>query len=78
MIKDDPGGRDGLHHACDDYDKMVLGDSGMESVFEWSSSKKGEERRGATGGGDGVHVMTGPIFVEGAEPGDILRSRSST
>ena len=60
------------HHACDDYDKMVLGDSGMESVFEWSSSKKGEERRGATGGGDGVHVMTGPIYVEGAMPGDIL------
>ena len=33
------------HHACDDYDKMVLGDSGMESVFEWSSSKKGEAPR---------------------------------
>ena len=60
------------HHACDDYDKMVLGDPGMESVFEWSQSKKAEERRGATGGGDGVHVMTGPIYVEEAEPGDIL------
>jgi hypothetical protein len=60
------------HHACDDYDKMVKGDAGMESVFEWSSSVKGVSRRGATGGGDGVHVLTGPIYVEGAEPGDIL------
>ena len=32
------------HHACDDYDKMVLGDSGMENVFEWSKTKKGEEK----------------------------------
>ena len=60
------------HHACDDYDKMVKGDAGMESVFEWSSSVKGVSRRGATGTGDGVHVLTGPIYVEGAEPGDIL------
>ena len=60
------------HHACDDYDKMVKGDAGMESVFEWSSSVKGVSRRGAMGTGDGVHVLTGPIYVEGAEPGDIL------
>ena len=60
------------HHACDDYDKMVKGDAGMESVFEWSSSVKGVSRRGAVGTGDGVHVLTGPIYVEGAEPGDIL------
>ena len=60
------------HHACDDYDKMVKGDPGMESVFEWSTSTKAVSRRGATGGGDGVHVLTGPIYVEGAEPGDIL------
>ena len=60
------------HHACDDYDKMVKGDPGMESVFEWSTSVKAVSRRGASGGGDGVHVLTGPIYVEGAEPGDIL------
>ena len=51
------------HHACDDYDKMVLGDSGMESVFEWSQSKKAEERRGATGGGDGVPTATGKLSI---------------
>ena len=60
------------HHACDDYDKMVQGDAGMESIFEWSTSVKAVSRRGANGGGDGVHVLTGPIYVQGAEPGDIL------
>ena len=41
------------HHACDDYDKMILGDPGMEEIYA------GEEFRGATGGGDGVHILTG-------------------
>ena len=61
------------HHACDDWDKMIKGDAGMESVFKWSEHTKRESFRGATGGGDGVHVLTGPIFVEGAEPGDLLK-----
>lgn len=30
-------------------------------------------QRGATGGGDGVHVLTGPIYVNGAQPGDVLK-----
>jgi len=29
--------------------------------------------RGMTGSGDGVHVLTGPIHVEGAEPGDTIK-----
>ena len=29
--------------------------------------------RGMTGSGDGVHVMTGPIYVKEAEPGDVLK-----
>jgi len=60
------------HHSCDDYDKMVLGDAGMESVFNWTSSAKYEDYRGKTGGGDGVHVLTGPIYVNGAVEGDII------
>eukprot|EP00959_Pyramimonas_sp_CCMP1952_P228813 4784073-Pyramimonas_sp.AAC.1 len=28
--------------------------------------------RGMTGSGDGVHVLTGPIYVNGAEPGDVI------
>ena len=61
------------HHACDDYDKMIKGDAGMEDIYTWNGTFVGEEYRGASGGGDGVHILTGPIFVEGAEPGDLLK-----
>jgi acetamidase/formamidase len=61
------------HHACDDWDKMIKGDAGMESIYTWTADGKGEEYRGASGGGDGVHILTGPIFVEDAEPGDVLK-----
>ena len=61
------------HHACDDWDKMIKGDPGMESVFTWSEEGKTEDFRGATGEGDGVHVLTGPIFVNSAMPGDLLK-----
>jgi acetamidase/formamidase len=29
--------------------------------------------RGAQGGGEGKHIMTGPIYVCDAEPGDVLQ-----
>jgi len=62
------------HHGCDDWDLMIEGDPGMEDVFFWDHMTGANEHfRGATGGGDGVHVLTGPIFVEGAEPGDMLK-----
>merc|ERR1740136_483933 len=61
------------HHACDDWDKMIKGDAGMESVYTWDESGKNEDFRGATGGGDGVHILTGPIHVKGAMPGDLLK-----
>jgi acetamidase/formamidase len=60
------------HHACDDYDKMISGDKGLEEIYSWNSSGRVEER-GKSGGGDGVHILTGPIYVNGAEPGDILK-----
>jgi acetamidase/formamidase len=61
------------HHACDDYDKMILGDPGMEEIYSWNETSRIEDFRGATGAGDGVHILTGPIFVNDAEPGDILK-----
>lgn len=61
------------HHACDDWDRMIKGDAGMEDVFTWGLNSTNEAFRGATGGGDGVHILTGPIYVEDAEPGDILK-----
>ena len=42
----------------------------MENVFTWDGKAN---FRGATGGGDGVYVLTGPIYVNGAMPGDLLK-----
>ena len=61
------------HHACDDWDKMIKGDVGMEDIYTWNNETIGEGFRGATGCGDGIHILTGPIFIEGGEPGDILK-----
>ena len=74
------------HHANDDADRMVKGDPGAESVFGWTKDKKNVERRGAgpmdasilgrgAGEGFGVHILTGPIYVCDAEPGDVLEVR---
>lgn len=68
------------HHANDDAERMVLGDPGAESVFAWSEDAKGVDRRGAgpmdaevgAGAGYGVHILTGPIYVNEAEPGDVI------
>ncbi|MGV8954742.1 MAG: acetamidase/formamidase family protein [Cypionkella sp.] len=70
-------------HAGDDWDRMVEGDAGAQSVFEWTAERKAINRRGAgpvdasvfgrgAGEGFGVHICTGPIHVSGAEPGDFL------
>jgi acetamidase/formamidase len=71
------------HQASDDYERMVKGDPGVESIYYWTKTKKNVNRRGAgpmdapngAGAGWGVHVVTGPVFVRGAEPGDILEVR---
>ena len=74
------------HHAADDLDRMVKGDPGAESVYLWTKDKKGVNRRGAgpidasihgrgAGEGFGVHILTGPVYVRGAEPGDVLEVR---
>lgn len=74
------------HHANDDPERMVEGDEGAESVFHWDANGKAVERRGAgpmdasevgrgAGEGFGVHICTGPIAIQGAEPGDIIEVR---
>ncbi len=74
------------HHANDDAERMVKGDPGAESVYLWTKDKKGVNRRGAgpmdaslfgrgAGEGLGVHICTGPVYVRGAEPGDVLEVR---
>jgi acetamidase/formamidase/AraC-like DNA-binding protein len=73
-------------HASDDRERMIEGDPGAESVFRWTADHKGVERRGAgpmdastfgrgAGEGFGVHICTGPVYVHGAEPGDVLEIR---
>eukprot|EP01025_Chloroclados_australasicus_P013595 TRINITY_DN163_c0_g1_i2.p1 TRINITY_DN163_c0_g1~~TRINITY_DN163_c0_g1_i2.p1 ORF type:complete len:479 (+),score=89.45 TRINITY_DN163_c0_g1_i2:146-1582(+) len=61
------------HHAGDDYEKMVMGDPGMEDIYAWDEDGLNIPTRGANGAADGVHVLTGPIYVCGAEPGDVLQ-----
>lgn len=74
------------HHAYDDHARMIAGDAGAESIFHWTKDQKNVDRRGAgpldasmygrgSGEGLGVHICTGPIFVHGAEPGDVLEVR---
>ena len=52
---------------------MIKGDTGMESVFTSTPEVKHEIELGATGSIDGVHILTGPIYVKEAMPGDILK-----
>lgn len=74
------------HHAYDDYERMIKGDSGAEEIFRWTKNGKNIDRRGAgpmdasiygrgAGEGFGVHLCTGPIAVTGAEPGDVIELR---
>ena len=62
---------------------MILGDPDAEAVFHWTREHKAVNRRGAgpmdasiygrgAGEGFGVHILTGPIMVEEAAPGDVL------
>ncbi|TJX00781.1 acetamidase, partial [Neisseria gonorrhoeae] len=73
------------HHANDDYERMIKDDPGAESVFKWTKEHKAVARRGSgptegpfirgAGEGIGVHLLTGPVAIEGAEPGDVLEVR---
>ncbi len=71
------------HQASDDAERMIAGDPGAESVYLWTKDKKGVNRRGAgsmdapvgAGGGLGVHILTGPVAITGAELGDVLEVR---
>lgn len=73
-------------HCYDDYERMMQGDPGAESVLHWTAEKKNIDRRGAgpmdasiygrgAGEGFGVHICTGPIHIEGAAPGDVVEVR---
>ena len=46
---------------------------GKGSIYGAPGTTVGTYKRGATGSGDGVHILTGPIYVNGAQPGDVLK-----
>ncbi len=58
------------HHSGDDYERMIKGDIGVEDIYHWTETEKNVPDRGP-----GVHILTGPIAVKGAEPGDVLEVR---
>lgn len=58
------------HHAGDDYERMIAGDPAVESIYKWTATEKTVSERGP-----GVHILTGPVYVCGAEPGDLLEVR---
>ena len=70
------------HQAGDAYNLMIKGDKNMEEVYEWTNRQKNINRRGmgdinnktiGSGEGKGVHLITGPVYINGAKPGDILK-----
>jgi len=61
------------HEGGNAYDWMVKGDPNMERLYQWSNTEQTMSMRGAAGGGEGVHILTGPVYVCGAEPGDVLQ-----
>jgi acetamidase/formamidase len=71
------------NNASDDYERFIKGDAGAESIFHWTRERKNVDRRGAgpltapqgAGGGKGAQICTGPIYIEGAEPGDVVEVR---
>jgi hypothetical protein len=60
------------HHAGHDYEKMIRGDTNVEDIFYWASGQSLVDKPEAKLPGAGVHLITGPIEVVGAEPGDIV------
>ncbi|GAB4813793.1 hypothetical protein N2152v2_000839 [Parachlorella kessleri] len=55
------------------YEEIVEGDPTLEELFAWDP-ETGPVQRGPFGNQFGHH-MTGPIYVCGAEPGDVLQAR---
>jgi acetamidase/formamidase/AraC-like DNA-binding protein len=73
-------------HGNDDRERMIEGDEGLERIYHWTPTSKNIDRRGAgpvdasiygrgSGEGFGVHILTGPVAVKDAKPGDILEVR---
>ena len=61
------------HHSGHDYEKMIRGDPNVEAIFHWATDTSLADKPEPKLPGTGVHLITGPIEVVGAEPGDIVQ-----
>ena len=61
------------HHSGHDYAKMIRGDPAVEEIFYWEANQTLLDKPEPKLPGSGVHLVTGPIEVEGAMPGDIIQ-----
>ena len=61
------------HTAGGDYAKLIKGDPGVESVYEWLPGQTLTSKASPQPVDSGPHIVTGPIKVCGAEPGDIVQ-----
>jgi acetamidase/formamidase len=61
------------HHSGHDYAKMIRGDPAVEGIFCWNAGKTMTDKCVPKTPGAGVHLITGPVAIEGAMPGDVLQ-----
>lgn len=61
------------HHSGHDYAKMILGDPAIEEIFYWEAGQTLTDKPEPKLPGSGVHLVTGPIEVVGAEVGDVIQ-----
>ena len=61
------------HHSSHDYAKMIRGDPAVEEIFYWADGQATEDKPEPKLIGTGVHLITGPIEVVGAEVGDVIQ-----
>lgn len=61
------------HHSGHDYAKMIRGDTAIEDVFYWEANQTLLTKNEPKLPGSGVHLVTGPIEVSGAMPGDVVQ-----
>eukprot|EP00850_Spirogloea_muscicola_P009457 SM000053S17414 [mRNA] locus=s53:280840:285052:+ [translate_table: standard] len=63
-----------LTHECGtDYNKMIKGDPGVESVYKWLPNQTTNTKAVPQWPLSGPHIVTGPIKICGAKAGDIVQ-----
>ncbi|CAB9499424.1 Acetamidase formamidase [Seminavis robusta] len=61
------------HHSGHDYAKMIRGDPNVEEIFYWEMNQTLLDKPEPKLPGSGVHLITGPIEVVGAQVGDVVQ-----